>query len=100
MTRAGTGSKATFTIRIHESGGFDIVLDHSSGQSAMNTDGTVGVEDFFGTNGHNLQSAPTTQFPDLTTDALDDYIYQYYYGTQHTYDLSVLTTDMKPSLAA
>ncbi|MEM7038870.1 MAG: Omp28-related outer membrane protein, partial [Bacteroidota bacterium] len=100
MNRAGTSANITATLRIHESGDFDIIFDHSTNGSAMNTNGTVGVEDFFGTNANQLQSAPNTQFPDIATDPLDDYVYQYTFGQQSQYDLSVESTNLKPALAA
>ena len=100
MSRAGTNARITATLRIHESGKFDIIHDLSSGGTALTTNGTVGVENATGTLANQLQSAPMTQFPSLTSDYIDDYVYGYTYGTQHQYDLSVQTTDIKPAIAA
>ncbi|MEM0999263.1 MAG: Omp28-related outer membrane protein [Bacteroidota bacterium] len=99
MTRSGTTSTLTFTLRIHESGHFDIIHDHSAGNSVLNTNGTVGAQDATGNNAMMIGNA-FFAFPDITTDNTDDAVYVVDFGTQYQRDLTVLTTDIKPATAA
>jgi len=100
MERNGTGARIYSSLRLHEDGRFDIVFDLSQGGSAAVTDGTVGVESAGGTQGKALQSQPSTQFPDLVADNQDDFVYQWQFGNQRQYDLSVADVALKPSLPA
>lgn len=100
MQRTGSAATIYATLRLHESGAFDVIFDLSQGGSSLVTNGTVGAENLAGTAGHNVQSAPNTQFPDITADNQDDHVFHYQYGNQYQRDLSVLDINMKPTVAA
>lgn len=97
VKRVGTSTSVTMTIRLYEGGDFDIIWDEVQGSSAS-LDGTIGCENASGTGGYQLQSAPSTQIPALSSSINDDHVYAFHYGNQQQWDLSVITTNMRPSI--
>jgi thiol-disulfide isomerase/thioredoxin len=99
MQRVGTGSSVTATIRIHESGHFDIIHDLSSGGAVSNTNGTVGSQNASANSAMMIGNA-FFAYPNLTADNYDDHVYMCDFGNQQTKDLSVINTNIKPASAA
>lgn len=99
VTRKSTAASVTMTLRLYEGASFDIVWDESV-SSPFATDGTLGCENASGTDGHMIQSSPMTQFPDLQSVILDDFVFDYRTGTQFDWDLGTEDINISPSLAA
>lgn len=99
MVPSGGSGTLTTTLRMYESGDYDIVQDIGS-NAGFNSSGTVGSENAAGTDGTNLQSAPNTQYLDSQTDNNDDLVYQFILGTQSQYDLAATSLNLSPTLSA
>lgn len=96
--RAGSSFRITATIRLHESGAFDIIHDMTTGSPASSTNGSVGVQNATGSVGFNFQSNPNFVYPTLSQDNYDDAVYAFSYGTQQERDLTVLNTNIKQTM--
>jgi hypothetical protein len=96
------GSSTTdmiFAVRLYESGSksFDIVFNYiytPSGSAAVTT-ATVGCQNADGTVATMVNGSPNYTFPSVPATAnTDDVVYEFYYGTQPAYDLSVTNLTM------
>lgn len=99
MTPSGGSGNITTTLRIYEGGDFDVVQDQGSG-AVTTSSGTVGCENATGTLAKQLQSSPNTQFLNNNADNTDDQIFQFVYGNQLQWDLSVTSLYLSPTLEA
>jgi len=93
-----TGSRFTFSIRLFETGpkSFDIVYDnYYAASNPATTSGTVGCQNGDGTIGTMVTGSPNMSYPtNLTSAQTDDVVYEFYYGTQSDYDLTVTKLTM------
>jgi Outer membrane protein Omp28/Secretion system C-terminal sorting domain len=99
MSPTGTTTWIYSTIRIYESGDFDIVLDYSASTAGASTSGTIGCENAAGTDGTDVTTSPSITFPTLTNAANDDIVYNFHYGTQPVYDVSVVSSNFNGTCA-
>lgn len=76
------------SIRLHECGDFDVVLDYGN---ASGMSGTVGCEDATGTNGLMVQG-PSFSYPGVSAAATDDVVYTFY-ADGITYDAAITSSN-------
>ena len=95
-----TTSLYTFAIRLYESGNinFDVVYDlyfKGTGTEAV-TSGTTGCQNGDGTLGTMISTSPSTSYPTTITSGSGSthMVYEFFYGTQPAYDLSVTAISM------
>lgn len=76
------------TIRLHECGDFDVVLNYGN---ATGMTGTVGCEDATGTNGLMVQG-PSFSYPALAAAGTDDIVYTFY-SDGISYDAAITSSN-------
>jgi thiol-disulfide isomerase/thioredoxin len=97
---ASTTSSYTFAIRLYENGKFDVVYNfYFAGSSpSYSLSATLGCQNEDGTIGYSYTDSPNRVFPtSLTTGANATFeVYDFIYGVQPEYDLTVTALNIKP----
>jgi thiol-disulfide isomerase/thioredoxin len=97
---ASTTSSYTFAIRLYENGKFDVVYNYyfAGTSPSYSLSATLGCQNEDGTIGYSYQDSPNNTFPTtLTTGQNSSFlVYDFIWGNQPEFDLSVTALKIKP----
>jgi len=87
-----------FSIVLKEQGGFDVILEGTSGTGNFTETATIGVQNEDGTVGYTAKGTDFT-FPSGATlaEMNDDDVFSFIEGVQNSYDIGVLNLNVEPA---